>query len=87
MKMKTWLKNMPHHKKTQKAIIILIISLPLMILLPNLFHEMPEKFLHTNLSLTDNPPKENQPINTLPTPTGCHPLKNSPASTNISNKV
>nr|YP_010148078.1 hypothetical protein K4Z22_mgp14 [Potamilus streckersoni]QQV68447.1 hypothetical protein [Potamilus streckersoni]UUA64279.1 female-specific ORF [Potamilus streckersoni] len=87
MKMKTWLKNMFNCSKTQKVIIIFITSLPLMVLLPNIFHEMPEKFPYINTLLTNNPLKQNQPINQPPTPTGYHPLKNSPASTNISNKT
>nr|AEC14037.1 female-specific orf protein [Ellipsaria lineolata] len=86
MKMKTWITNMLQYKTMQKLAIIST-SLLLMILLPNLFlHEAPEKILCPKPSMTDNPLESSQPNNTPTTPTGYHPLKDSPASTDISDK-
>nr|AEC14137.1 female-specific orf protein [Truncilla macrodon] len=86
MKTKAWIMNILHHKPTQKLITTLVLMLLLMIILPNLTHTTPEKGFLIKLSLTDNPLEKNKPVNTPSTPTGYHPLKSSPASTNISNK-
>nr|AWM98772.1 female-specific orf protein [Toxolasma pullus] len=84
MKLKPMITNMFGHKKMKKLTIIFLFML-LVILLPNTLHSMPKStFIKT--SLIDNPLESNQPTNTPPTSTGSHPIKNSPASTNISEK-
>nr|AEC14057.1 female-specific orf protein [Lemiox rimosus] len=86
IKMKTWITNMPNHKM-KKLIIISATSLMLMILLLIPFYSTPEKISYTSLLLTDNQLENKQPSDTPTTPTGCHPIKNSPASTNISDNT
>nr|AEC14118.1 female-specific orf protein [Toxolasma paulum] len=84
IKMKHLITSILHNKMQSLAIISLIMLL--MILLPNMFHSMPES-PSLKPTLTENPLEHNQPTDTPPTSTGSHPLKNSPASTNISDKV
>nr|YP_010567859.1 female open reading frame [Lampsilis cardium]UZC55526.1 female open reading frame [Lampsilis cardium] len=86
IKTKTWITNMLQHKMTQKLIIISTTSLLLMALLLSPLLMMSMKVTYTELLLTDNPLDKNQPV-TPTTSTGCHPIKNSPASTNISDKT
>nr|UZC55540.1 female open reading frame [Lampsilis cardium] len=87
IKTKTRITNMLQHKMTQKLIIISTTSLLLMALLLSPLLMMSMKVTYTELLLTDNPLDKNQPVNTSTTSTGCHPIKNSPASTNISDKT
>nr|AEC14190.1 female-specific orf protein [Cambarunio iris]AEC14191.1 female-specific orf protein [Cambarunio iris]AEC14192.1 female-specific orf protein [Cambarunio iris] len=88
IKVKTRITNMLQPKTTQKLVVIFTTSLFLMILLlsPSYTMMLP-KVPYTELSPTDNPLEENQPTNMPTTSTGCYPIKNSPASTNISDKV
>nr|YP_010567845.1 female open reading frame [Lampsilis cariosa]UZC55512.1 female open reading frame [Lampsilis cariosa] len=89
IKTKTRITNMLQHKMTQKLIIIIIstTSLLLMALLLSPFLLVSMKVPYTELLLTDNPLDKNQTNDTSTTSTGCHPIKNSPASTNISDKT
>nr|AEC14116.1 female-specific orf protein [Toxolasma lividus] len=79
--------NVQQYKMMQKLIIAFSTSLLLMIFLLNPFYMMSMKTPYTELLLTDNPLEKNQPVNTPTTSTGCHPIKSSPASTNISDKT
>nr|AEC14110.1 female-specific orf protein [Toxolasma glans]AEC14111.1 female-specific orf protein [Toxolasma glans]AEC14112.1 female-specific orf protein [Toxolasma glans]AEC14113.1 female-specific orf protein [Toxolasma glans]AEC14114.1 female-specific orf protein [Toxolasma glans] len=86
IKMKHSITSMLQNKKTQKLAIISVISF-LMFLPLNMFYSIPESMFPKPF-LTDNTLEQNQPISTPPsTSTGSHPLKNSPASTDISNKT
>nr|AEC14044.1 female-specific orf protein [Lampsilis siliquoidea]UZC55554.1 female open reading frame [Lampsilis siliquoidea]UZC55610.1 female open reading frame [Lampsilis siliquoidea] len=87
IKMKTRIMNMFQHKVVQKLIIVFTTGLLLMTLLSNPFLMVMTKVSYTELSLTDNPLEKNQPISTPATSTGSYPIKNSPASTNISDKT
>nr|AEC14039.1 female-specific orf protein [Fusconaia flava]AEC14040.1 female-specific orf protein [Fusconaia flava]AEC14041.1 female-specific orf protein [Fusconaia flava] len=79
--------KMLQHKTVQKSIILLLTSLLMVILFPSLLSAIPESASYVKPSLIDNPLENNQPTDTTPTSTGSHPLKNSPASTDISDKV
>nr|WSP02090.1 female open reading frame [Ortmanniana ligamentina] len=89
IKMKARITNMLQRKMVQKLVVIFTTSLLLVIiLLSNPFLiMMVTKVPYTELSLTDNLLEKNQPISTPATSTGSHPIKSSPASTNISNKT
>nr|AEC14188.1 female-specific orf protein [Venustaconcha ellipsiformis] len=87
MKMKTQIMNLLNNKMVQKLIIIFTTGLFLMIILPSPFLLVSTKITYPELSLTDNPPEKNQPTSTSTASTGSYPIKNSPASTNISDKT
>uniref|UniRef100_F4ZFP6 Female-specific orf protein n=1 Tax=Toxolasma paulum TaxID=1009866 RepID=F4ZFP6_9BIVA len=84
IKLKHLTTNLCQSKKMQKLIAVTVSIL--MIILLNTFYSTPESVLPNPL-LTDNPLEQNQPTSASPTPTCFHPLKDSPASTNISDKA
>nr|AEC14038.1 female-specific orf protein [Reginaia ebena] len=86
--MKHRISNILQHKKMMlKLIIFSMISLLTMAMLPSLLNMATEMPTPINPSLTNNQLENNQPADAPTTSTGSHPLKNSPASTNISNKA